>query len=139
MRGSRIARTLVALALAVTSSGPWIAFAQSGGAQPPAAAVTPDPWPKIVKQGGATYTVYQPQLDSWDGFNAKAHAAVSVEAPASQTPVYGAIRVSAKTRVDRLARTVYFTNTKVESANFPSAPTLASSYQQAIQSLFVKG
>src|SRR5262249_48070522 len=30
---------------------------QSGSEQPPAAAVTPDPWPKIVKQMGATYTL----------------------------------------------------------------------------------
>ena len=46
--------------------------------QPDGSQVTPDPWPKIVKQAGATYTLYQPQLDSWDGYNFAAHAAVSV-------------------------------------------------------------
>ena len=32
------------------------------GNQPAGSQVTPDPWPKIVKQDNATYTLYQPQL-----------------------------------------------------------------------------
>jgi len=139
MRGSRIARTLVALALAVTSSGPWIAFAQSGGAQPPAAAVTPDPWPKIVKQGGATYTVYQPQLDSWDGYNFKAHAAVSVLAAGAKDPNFGVIEVTAKTEVSRVARVVHFHDITVVKATFPATPDKAEAYQQGFQKMVSGG
>src|SRR5262245_22776173 len=98
-----------------------------------------DQWPKTAQLDGATYTVYQPQLDSWDSFNMEAHAAVSVLQPGSQTPVFGVLKLTAKTKVDRLARTVYFTDTTVQSANFPSAPNWATSYQQAFQALFVKG
>lgn len=98
-----------------------------------------DPWPKTAQLDGATYTVYQPQLDSWDSFNMAAHAAVSVLQPGSQTPVFGVLKLTAKTKVDRLARTVYFTDTTVQSANFPSASNWATSYQQAFQALFVKG
>ena len=98
-----------------------------------------DPWPKTAQLDGATYTVYQPQLDSWDSFNMAAHAAVSVLQPGSQTPVFGVLKLTAKTKVDRLARTVYFTDTTVQSANFPSAPNWATSYQRAFQALFVKG
>jgi hypothetical protein len=31
-------------------------------APPPAALVTPDPWPRTFSMGGAKYTLYQPQL-----------------------------------------------------------------------------
>jgi len=86
-----------------------------------------DRWPKTA------------QLDSWDSFNVKAHAAVSVLPPGSQAPVFGVIKLAAKTMVEHQARTVYFTDTTVEAAIFPSAPTWATSYQQAFQSLFVKG
>src|SRR5262249_457569 len=78
LRGRRLPRFLVALLFAVTSSGPWVAFAQTGNAQPPAENVTPDPWPKVLKQDNSTYTLFQPQLDSWDGYSFAAHAAVSV-------------------------------------------------------------
>jgi len=104
-----------------------------------AAPATGDRWPKTAQLDGATYTVYQPQLDSWDSFNLAAHAAVSVLPPGSQAPVFGMLKLTAKTKVDRLARTVYFTDTTVQSAIFPSAPNWATSYQQAFQALFVKG
>jgi hypothetical protein len=119
------------------------AFAQAPGTSAPNQATTApanaDRWPKTAELSGATYTVYQPQLDSWDTVSVAAHAAVSVMPPGSQTPVFGVLRLAAKTDVDRLARTVYFTDTTVQSANFPSAPTWATSYQQAFQALFVKG
>jgi hypothetical protein len=128
---------LLALALAGT------AFAQTASAPPPGPAATApasaDRWPKSAELNGATYTVYQPQLDSWDTVSVAAHGAVSVTPPGSQVPVFGVLKLTAKTSVDRLARTVYFTDTTVQSANFPSAPTWATSYQQAFQALFVKG
>ena len=98
-----------------------------------------DRWPKTAKLDGATYTIYQPQLDSWDTYKLEAHAAASVLPAGRQTPVFGVLKLTAKTQVDRLARTVYFTDTAVRGASFPSDPTWAASYQQAFQDLFVKG
>jgi hypothetical protein len=125
--------------IAVASS----AVAQAPGAPATGQGATPqsagDRWPKTAELDGATYTVYQPQLDSWDSFNLAAHAAVSVLAPGSQAPTFGVLRITAKTNVDRLARTVYFTDTTVQAAIFPSAPNWAASYQQAFQALFIKG
>lgn len=108
MKGRTSARTLIVLLLAVTSSGPWMAFAQTGGAQPPAESVTPDPWPKVVKEGNATYTLFQPQLDSWDGYNLTAHAAVSVLPTSAKVADFGVIEITAKTHVSREARVVQF-------------------------------
>jgi hypothetical protein len=45
--------------------------------QPQAGEVTPDPWPRIIDEGGVKYTIFQPQLDRWDGYRFAAHAAVS--------------------------------------------------------------
>src|SRR5262249_49123818 len=71
---------IVVLVLLVAGA-PMGAIAQ-WDSQPSASRVTPDPWPKIVKQGDVTYTLYQPQVDGWDQYTIKAHAAVSVQ-PAS--------------------------------------------------------
>jgi hypothetical protein len=56
--------------------GPAAVFAQSGNDQPPAEEVTPDPWPKITKDGGATYTIYQPQLDSGTATICRSHCRI---------------------------------------------------------------
>ncbi len=145
-------RIVLFLSLCFALTAGTAAFAQDGSAPPPfnatAAAAAPaaapaaasvDRWPKTAQLDGATYTVYQPQLDSWDSFNVAAHAAVSVTPPGSQGQVFGVLKLTAKTQVDRLARTVRFTDTTVQAATFPSAPNWAASYQQAFQSLFVKG
>jgi hypothetical protein len=107
--------------------------------QPPAAAVTPDPWPKVLKQGGVTYTIYQPQLDSWDMYRLEAHAAVSVLSAGAKDPVFGVIEITATTQVHRLLRSVDFTNITVAKATFPSVPQKAAQYQTAFQSLLAKG
>ncbi|HXJ78401.1 MAG TPA: autotransporter [Candidatus Methylomirabilis sp.] len=139
MKGSRIARALVVLLLAVTSFAPWMAVAQTGGAQPDPAAVTPDPWPKVVKQGNATYTLYQPQMDSWDGYNFAAHAAVSVLPAGARAPDFGVIDITANTHVFRLFRVVHFTDIAVVKATFPATPDKAVAYQQGFQTMVAGG
>ena len=57
--------TIVATLLIVLY-GPVHGYAQEP--QPPAEEVTPDKWPRTADVGGAKYTIYQPQLDSWDGY-----------------------------------------------------------------------
>ena len=101
--------------------------------QPPADEVTPDPWPKTVKEGSATFTLYQPQLDSWDGHSFEAHAAGSVLAAGSKDPDFGAIEITANTQVDRLSRTVHFSNIQVNKVNFPSSPNKTAWYQDGFQ------
>jgi hypothetical protein len=102
--------------------------------QPDGSQVTPDRWPKIFKQDGATYTLYQPQLDSWDGYNAAAHAAVSVLPAGVKDADFGVIDITAKTFVFRLFRTVHFRNIVVTKTIFPSTPAKAKLYQDVFQS-----
>ena len=129
----------IGLALLVGSTGaPPLAHAQTG-APPPAAQVTPDPWPKVFTISGARYTLYQPQVDKWDGYNFEGHAAVAVLAAGSKDPVFGAIEITAVTDVAKVSRTVHFRDVKIARAIFPSAPSQAAAYQQAFQSMVARG
>jgi hypothetical protein len=115
------------------------AVASTPGGQPPAQEVTPDPWPKTITQGGATYTIYQPQLDSWDMYHIEAHAAVSVLTAGAKDPVFGVIEIGAVTEVHRLLRSVDFKDITVQKATFPSVPDKAAQYRQAFQAILAKG
>ena len=139
-------KTIGALCLAVTVAGSTLAQVPAAPTAGQAAAdagqsapTTGDHWPKSAEYAGATYTVYQPQLDSWDTADLTAHAAVSVLPQGSRTPVFGVLKLTARTEVDRLARTVYFRNTTVQRATFPSAPTWETTYLRTFQLLFVGG
>src|SRR5262245_1232665 len=107
--------------------------------QPPADEVTPDPWPKTTKEGNATFTLYQPQLDSWDGYSFEAHAACSVLVAGGKDPDFGVIEITANTQVDRLSRTVHFSNVQVKKASFPSSPNSAAWYQEGFQAMVAAG
>ncbi|HKR59071.1 MAG TPA: hypothetical protein VJS64_05005, partial [Pyrinomonadaceae bacterium] len=116
-----------------------VTFAQASGNQPPPEQVSPDPWPKTAQLNGAKFTLYQPQLESWDGYNLVGHAAVSVLPAGAKSPVFGAINISAVTIVDREARIVHFQNIEVQKTNFPSVPAKAAQYQATIKSIIAKG
>jgi len=68
----------VVLALALSMLSVRSLAAQAPPPQGAPAPSNPDPWPKSAVHGGATFTMFQPQLDSWDQSNLSAHAAVSV-------------------------------------------------------------
>ena len=119
-----------------TATGQQTTFVSN---QPPADEVTPDPWPKVVKEGNATFTLYQPQLDSWDGHSFEAHAAGSVLAAGTKDPDFGVIEITANTQVDRLSRTVHFSNIQVKKVTFPSSPDKAAWYQDGFQKMVAGG
>ncbi|MBK9063631.1 MAG: autotransporter [Acidobacteria bacterium] len=124
-----------ALGLALLPARPSL-----GQASPvPAGPANPDPWPKTAVNAGATYTMYQPQLDSWDQFNLAAHAAVSVLPPGAKNPVFGVVQITAQTQVSRQARTVYFQNIRVVKTQFPTVPDAVWEYQGAIQQILTDG
>ena len=106
---------------------------------PHPAVVTPDPWPKTTEFSGAKYTIYQPQLDSWDEYNFAAHAAVSVQPVGATEPQFGVISVTATTWINRTSRTVYFNNITVTKTTFPANPEQAAAYQTGFQSMMANG
>jgi hypothetical protein len=116
-----------------------IGVAEAAAAQAPTPASGPDPWPRVVTIQGAKYSLYQPQVDSWDGHDINAHAAVSVLPAGSKEAVFGVVDLTAVTDVSRATRTVYFREIKVPTATFPSAPQQAEQYRQGIQSMTAAG
>lgn len=106
---------------------------------PPAAEmVTPDPWPKLAKQKGTTFTMYQPQLDSWDGYLLDAHAAVSVQPAGAAEPLFGMLEFTAKTLVDRVGRTVHLQEFKIRKLVFPSKQEGAGKYRAGFAAMAPK-
>lgn len=106
------ARAAVAVALAVGMLVTTSAPAQDAGGWD---------WPRVIQSGDATVTMYQPQLDSWDGDTVEARAAVSVKPTADAAPVFGAVWLSARFETDRDTRMVSFTDIRVPSVRFPEA------------------
>jgi hypothetical protein len=140
IKSSHLSVMVCLIALTLTWSGQQpVARAQTQINQPSLEKVNPDPWPKLAQVNGAKYTLYEPQLESWDGYNVTGHAAVSVKPSGSKYPTFGAINISAVTIVDREARTVRFQNIKVVKASFPSAAARATQYQKNIQAIIAKG
>jgi len=89
-------------------------------------------WPRTIEAGQDTITVYQPQLDSWQGVDLDMHAAVMMASP-GRTPVYGVIWVTAKTQVDKSTRVVTLDDLTVTKVRFPSVPDQEASIQQTLQ------
>lgn len=72
---------------------------QPAAQQATAAATRPPPpvdegWPRTYASGETPTKIYQPQLESWDGFALKASAAVEVD-PAGAEPVFGIAQLTA--------------------------------------------
>ncbi len=78
-------------------------------------------WPKMVEAMGASITMYQPQIDSWEGNTFEARAAVSVVGSAGKAPVFGAVWISGHFTTDKATRTVSFYDVTIPAVRFPDA------------------
>ncbi len=116
-----------------------VAWTHAQAPMAPATPVSSDPWPKTLDQGGLTYTIFQPQLDSWDGYDLEAHAAISVLPDGTDTATFGAVTLKAVTIVDRTTRVVAFQDIQVSNPRFPSAPDRAAAYGAAVQQALTGG
>ena len=95
--------------------------AAPSAAQSPAPPPPDEGWPRTFVNGGTTSKIYQPQLESWDGFTLKGTAAVEVDQTGAE-PVFGVVHLTARTTVDYSTRTVKLDEVKLTKASFPSAP-----------------
>jgi hypothetical protein len=87
------------------------------------------PWPRAAQlSGGAAMLVYQPQVDAWDGNQMQLRAALSVKPAGSQAQVFGVVLATARTAVDRAARTVLMNDVEITKIDFPSLPDRGAAY-----------
>ena len=77
-------------------------------------------WPREVRSGDATIVLYQPQVDSFEGIDAKARIAVAIKRP-GRPPEFGALWVAATLDVDRDKDSAAIETLVIERARFPDA------------------
>lgn len=121
------------------SPSPTAAPPAAPAQQPSPADATLDPWPRTLAVDDGTFVVYQPQLESWDGYRITAHAAVSVQPAGASQPAFGVLNLAAETIVDGATRTVTFRNIQVLKSTFPAAPASAAAYGATFQTQLSSG
>ena len=127
-------KTLIAIPIVLSiigiGRGTPILFQQALGQTNPAnsSASAPDAdqgWPRTIVDGTTTFTIYQPQVDRWEGNQLNAYAAVEVTAAASKTREYGVITFTARTAVDKVNRLVRLDDHHITKTDFPGDPGVA--------------
>lgn len=78
-------------------------------------------WPREISTSEATVTMHQPQLESFEGDDLSARAAVSVQTPSIGEFVFGGVWIEARVATDRSERTVELLDVKVTAAR-PGQP-----------------
>src|SRR5471032_2499905 len=101
-------------------------------AKAPAEQATAPTWPQVLNAGDTKLTIYQPQLDSWDGYTLQARAAVEATG-ADGKPTFGIVQFSAHTLVDKATRWVALDQYKIIKADFPADASQADVWLGALQ------
>jgi hypothetical protein len=90
-------------------------------------------WPRVFVQANTTNTIYQPQIESWDGHTLTARSGVSVQAAGQPQAVFGIITFQGATSVSSSNRTLKVEKPRIVAVEFPSQPDKARSYRAMLQ------
>ena len=128
---------VIAFAAGALFGASTAAFAQAAPAAAAAAAKLPaDPWPRDLSITSAAVLVYQPQVNKWEGNQIDFRAAVAIKPTGAKDETFGVIFATARTQVDKVARTVVFENLKLTKTDFPSLPDHGAAYGAELQKRF---
>jgi hypothetical protein len=108
--------------------------------KPQASAGTPrtvqrvdEPWPRKAVHGDETISMYQPQMEAWEGDTMRAYAALAVTGKTSKTTKYGVVWFTARTEVDKVNRQVTLVDFQITKVKFPTMATREAEYQSFLQ------
>jgi hypothetical protein len=119
---------LLALAL------PAGVFAQA--AAPATDASTPDGgWPKTINAGTTTFTLYQPQVESFQNDQLTSQIAVAAQDVGAAAQNFGTISVTAQADIDKESGLVTLNNIQITSGKFPGAADNGAAYVTALQAV----
>src|SRR4051812_9898057 len=90
-------------------------------------------WPRQFEDGGLKISVFQPQIEKWQGEDFQTRSAVSVTPAGSDKPLFGVVWMKARAEVDKAAGLVTLNDVQVTRANFPSASDKENEYLALIQ------
>lgn len=102
----------------------------------PISAPPADPWPRDLSLANAAVLVYQPQINTWNGNQIDFRVALAIKPVGAQEETFGVVFATARTQVDKVARTVVFENLKITSSNFPTLPDRGAEYLSELQTRF---
>jgi hypothetical protein len=115
----------IILSVALLSMLATVALSQN--APPPPNEVTIDSnqltsrWPLQVNGSDAQITIFQPQLEDFQGDTLKARAAVSIQPNGQDQPIFGAVWITSRVATDRVARTVQIIDLDITKSRFPNS------------------
>jgi len=78
-------------------------------------------WPREIVTPEATITIYQPQLEKFEGNKLAFRFATAVQTPKMKEPVFGAVWAEAWMETDRDKRTVKLVSLETVNTRFPNA------------------
>ena len=128
---ARLATIAFTLCAALAATAPSAALAQPAAAPP--ANLPADPWPRDVSIANAAVLVYQPQVNSWVGNQIDMRMAAALKPTGAAQETFGVVFATARTQVDKAARTVVFQNLQVSKVDFPTLPDRGAGYVAALQ------
>jgi hypothetical protein len=91
-----------------------------------------DDWPRQIVEGAVTFTISQPQVETWEGNKLTARTAVGVQAQGDQKQRYGAVWFTARTEVNKDTRMVLLQDFAITKINFKGVPDNGQSYRTAL-------
>jgi hypothetical protein len=92
-----------------------------------------EPWPRSATRGDETISMYQPQMEAWEGDTLSAYAALAVGNKTSKTTKYGVVWFTARTEVDKVNRQVTLADFQITKVKFPTMETKEAEYQGFLQ------
>ena len=112
------------------------ATASQATAQPGEADQSEPGWPREYQVNQFTFTVYQPQVETWDHVNLTSRAAVAVQRVGAEGMEYGTIKLNSRTLIDKEIGAVLLTDITIPEGNFPTAPDKGTAYVAALRTHF---
>ena len=92
-----------------------------------------EPWPRKATRGDETISMYQPQMEAWEGDMLRAYAALAVASKDNKTIKYGVVWFTARTEVDKVNRQVTLADFQITKVKFPTMETKEAEYQAFLQ------
>src|SRR5882672_1895353 len=96
------------------------ATAAAPAGSPSVTALTDNGWPRDIMIGTTRITIFQPQIDTWDGFKITGRSAVAVTEKPDAPPLYGIIHISADAHIDKDEGMVSLEKIIIKTAAFPA-------------------
>ncbi len=78
-------------------------------------------WPRTFTVGNDRFTIYQPQVEKWDGNLIDLYSAVEAKKTNGSPANYGVVWLQGRTEVDKVNRLVTLDQVKITKVKFPTA------------------